>query len=475
MHLEKAHFYLLGIKGAAMSNIAALLKSLGKDVSGADVDEVFPTDTVLLQNSIKWDSISSATLPQETEVVVYAAAHGGKNNPIVIEAQKRGLIVIHQAELLGQILKEFSSTLAVAGCHGKTTTSSLLAYALLKLGKDPSYMVGTPSFNEYQGNHLGDYEYFVIEADEYAMHPPENKTPKFHHLKPTNAIITNIDFDHPDVYDNLEDTKQAFITFMEQVSSNNDALSLIVCADDENTLSAIKNIKGKSIAKYGISEDADYRAKNIYYDADKTRFQIYFQDEKIGDFTIKIPGEKNVVNATGVITLLFQLGFAPQDIRTAIADFTGAKRRFEHIATLKNVSVYDDYAHHPTELKAIIEASRSKFPKQNLRIVFQPHTYSRTKSMGQEFIDALKLADTALILPVFASAREKQTESSFSNSTLVEMAQKQGVKTLFAPQTNEEAIALLKEHVIGRDIVITAGAGDIYKLQPAILSMLETL
>ena len=178
--LEHKNYFIIGIKGAAMVHIAALLKSMGKYVTGADVEEVFPTDTVLLKNSIPWTSFEKAKLPAQTEVVIYAAAHGGKENPIAVEAEKKGIALVHQAEILGELLTQFPISLAVAGTHGKTTTSSMLAYALIQLEQKPSYMVGTPSFNEYEGSALGDSDYFVIEADEYAMNPPEDKTPKFH-------------------------------------------------------------------------------------------------------------------------------------------------------------------------------------------------------------------------------------------------------------------------------------------------------
>ncbi len=453
-----------------MANIAALLKAQGNNVTGADVAEVFPTDIVLERNAIDWKPFEKVELAEDLDAIVYSAAHGGKEHKLVKEAQKRGLKMVHQAELLGELLKEYTISLAVAGCHGKTTTSSLLAYALLQLGKDPSYMVGTPGFNEFEGAHIGDIEYFVVEADEYAMNPPADKTPKFHHLKPTNAIITNIDFDHPDVFNDIEDTKNAFEVFMNAVSSTNDAESLILCADDENLMEVAKRVQGKSIATYGLHEEAEYRVKNVYFDKKETTFSLFFQDEHLGKFSIQLPGEKNVVNTAGVITLLIQLGFTPDEIKSAVAGFTGAKRRFEHIALINGVDVFDDYAHHPHELEAILQAARSRYPGRPVRLVFQPHTFSRTELLASEFSHVLTQADSAIILPVFASAREEQTKDSYTNTKLKEIS---SAKNLSAPQTSEEAVEMLKKTITGNDVILMAGAGDVYKLQPAVLSMLH--
>jgi len=277
-------YFLLGIKGAAMANIAALLKELDNEVSGVDIVEIFPTDTILEKNNILWTTFEKATLPEDLDILVYSAAHGGIKHPLVKQAIAKNIKTQHQAELLGEMLGKFTISLAVAGCHGKTTTSSLLSYALLQLGKDPSYMVGTSSFNEYEGSHLGNIEYFVVEADEYAMNPPEDKTPKFHCLKPTNAIITNIDFDHPDVFTDIEDTKNAFETFIKNVSSTNDAESLFICADDENAMQVAGRIKGKSVATYGLHEEAEYRVKSIHFDKFVTTFSLFFKEEFLGKF-----------------------------------------------------------------------------------------------------------------------------------------------------------------------------------------------
>lgn len=217
LHLKK-NIFLVGIKGVAMTNLAVILKKMGKNVSGSDIKETFITDNLLKKNHISWvESFHPEKIPLSTDLVVYSAAHQGINNPQVKEAVAKKIDIASQAQLLGWLTEQFKTKIAVCGCHGKTTTSSLLAYALKKMGVNPSYLVGAPYFNNYPGGSFDSKEYFIIEADEYGINPPLDTRPKFHLLNPDYIICTNIDFDHPDVYENLHQVKRSFLKFFQKV------------------------------------------------------------------------------------------------------------------------------------------------------------------------------------------------------------------------------------------------------------------
>lgn len=474
MILNNSTFFIIGIKGAAMVHIAVILKKLGKNVTGCDVEEVFPTDTVLEQNHISYIPLSESQLPQGIQVVVYSASHGGKNNELVKQAQQSGVMVVHQAELIGELLKEFSTSLAVAGCHGKTTTSSLLAFALIQMQKAPSYLIGAPSFNGLPGGDYKDRAYFVIEADEYGTNPPEEKIPKFHYLFPDYALITNVDFDHPDVYESLNDTKKAFRQFVDNVLSRGKTRPLVVCSEDANAMDVVKELPEESYATYGFGAGATFRATDIRYSEDRTIFYIEYNNERL-PFTIRLFGEKNVLNATGVIGLLLHMGFAARDIQNAISDFTGAKRRFELVHKATDTFLFDDYAHHPEEIEAVISAAKNRFPDRNIVFIFQPHTFSRTAALEDAFIEALSHASLAVLMPIFSSAREKATEQTITSAQMAEKAASIGKENVIAALGEYELDHILKEYLQRGDIVITAGAGDVYKLQNGIIEIINNL
>ncbi|MFH1188711.1 MAG: Mur ligase domain-containing protein, partial [bacterium] len=227
MILDKTSFFLLGIKGSAMANIAIMLKQMGKKVSGVDVVEEFITDNSLTQEGIHYSSnFSDGSLLDGYDVFVYSAAHKGEESILAKEAQKKGKLLVSQPQLIAELVGKHAISLAVSGCHGKTTTSSLLAWALTRLGKNPGYLIGAPPFDGGGGGKITKSSYFVVEADEYGVYPPKDKTPKLLFLHPTYTLCTNIDFDHPDVYDNLEMTKNTFVQFFAQ------SQHLVLCEHD---------------------------------------------------------------------------------------------------------------------------------------------------------------------------------------------------------------------------------------------------
>lgn len=476
--------FIVGIKGVAMANLARIFHQMGKNVSGSDIAESFITDEYLLKNDIKViTSFATEDLPTDVNLVVYSAAHGGTTNPQIQEALKRGLKVMHQAEIIAGLMKEFKTSIAVCGCHGKTTTSGLLAYSLYKLGKNPSYLVGTSSINDLPSGNYGNKDLFVVEADEYGINPPQDKTPKLEFFHPTHILCTNIDFDHPDIYKDLDHTKKVFLNFFKS-NQQQHKKTIFLCADDSNSMDVAKEIDKEAYLTYGFSQSADLQIVNVINNEEITTFQVKnntmnnLGDFPVGDtkmYSISLFGEKNVSNATGVILVLLSLGFAPHDIELAIKDFTGAKRRFEKIAKINDSYLFDDYAHHPQEIAVTLDAAKIRFPDRRIVVIFQPHTFSRTDALKYDFVEAFSHADEAYILPIFPSAREKAEIYTISARTLEEIAREKGFMHIYALENKESLLQRAATDLKKRDVIFLMGAGDVYKLKDQLISLLERL
>lgn len=437
----KKNIFIVGIKGVAMANIAIILKKMGKNVSGSDVGEEFITDEELSKNGIVVsEGFETSQIRSEADLVVYSAAHGGEKNHQVVYAKEKGISVMHQIDVMSEIMDQHKIKVAVCGSHGKTTTSAMLAFCLKELGANPTYVVGTSSFNDMFGGDYGDGNIIVVEADEYAIDPPTDKTPKFLKLNPDYIIATNIDFDHPDVYQNLDEVKSAFKTFFSKPVKK-----IYACVSDEILMDVISSIS--------------YNIYNVYND--------YKLD-------LQVPGQKNSLNASGVVSLLCDLGYNREDVVEVLKDFKGAKRRFEFVKEVNNIKLYDDYAHHPNEILATIDAVREHFPGKRIIIIFQPHTYSRTLSLKDEFIEALAKADHSFIAPIFASAREREI-NSITSKTLVDNAENKNIHNLSSFENSSDLMMLLRQTVRDGDIVFTMGAGDVYKLKNDIIKVLKTI
>lgn len=476
--LELQNFFIVGIKGVAMVNVARILKQMGKNVSGSDVEGEFITDQVLIESRIPvLHNFEPDQLPLNTQVVVYAAAHQGLNNSQVKEALKRGIKVVHQIDILQEILAEYKTSVAVCGCHGKTTTSAMLAHALVHLKASPGYMVGVSQFGANYGGELGKKNYFVLEADEYGMNPPRDRTPKLSRLHTTHAICTNIDFDHPDVYENLEETKQVFGDFFARVLAQKNphsTSSLCICADDLPSLEVISQLDRSKYVTFGFSQQADYQIIHLASTEDHTSFRLIHQ-KKSYPFQLSIYGEKNVSNAAGVIAFLMEQGFEPNAIQEAIKDFSGAKRRFEQkwYLPITNQYLFDDYAHHPHEIAATISAAKLRFPHRRIIILFQPHTFSRTEKLKHEFVQALSQADRTLILPIFGSARERISSYSITAQDLERLARSKGITSIVGYLTTKSLLSDLKSFLQPGDVIFTMGAGDVYHLSSKIKKICE--
>jgi len=467
---KSKNIFFLGIKGVAMANLVVILKKMGKNVTGCDLKEEFITDKLLKDNNIDW-TVGFECLPKTTDLIVYSAAHGGTNNPLIKQAIKDKIQIISQAKLLGALMDLFEIKIAVCGCHGKTTTSSLLVYALNKLKQNPSYLVGVPFFSGFQGGDYKGKKYFVVEADEYGVNPPTDKTPKFHLLNPNYIIATNIDFDHPDVYKDIEETKKAFKKFFSNYYLGTIVPRLLFCADDKNLMEVAQGLSNKSYKTYGESEKADYQISEWTTSEEGSVFKIINKSHpelgsgsrnKFGmTFQVSLFGKHNILNAAAVIVQLIELGFKAKEIQEAITGFTGAERRFEKIYFKNNIYLFDDYAHHPAEIVATIRGAKNRFPNRRIIVIFQPHTYSRTQNLLKEFAESLSLADISLILPIFASAREDSKNFKVKSQDIVDRI-KDSDSSYFG--SKEQVVDKLESILKEGDVVFTMGAGDVYKL-----------
>ncbi|MBI4004616.1 UDP-N-acetylmuramate--L-alanine ligase [Candidatus Roizmanbacteria bacterium] len=439
---EARNVFIVGIKGVGMANLALILKKMGKSVVGSDTDEEFITSENLKRNNITtFVGFNTSFIPSNTDLLIYSAAHRGIENPQVQFALQNNIRVLHQAEVLAQLMDMHEIKIAVCGSHGKTTTSALLAYCLKQLGQNPTYMVGTSSFNSFPGGDYGDGKYIVVEADEYAIDPPRDTTPKFHKLRPDYVICTNIDFDHPDVFKDLDDVKKAFTVFFDNVNTR-----IYACEKDKSLMSVLATVP-------------------------KEKYTLYGQHDK--DFEIGIPGAKNRLNALGVRQLLIDLGFKDDEIVVPFKNFTGAKRRFEQVAYENDIYLFDDYAHHPNEIRATIEAARSRFNDRRIIVIFQPHTYTRTAALRQDFVHSLAKADVSFVAPIFASAREKENGQTITSRDLEQYAHEQGIENIHSFETQEELFGKLQQNLHPGDIIFTMGAGDIYKLKSDIIEVIR--
>ncbi len=465
--------FFLGIKGVAMANLAVFLKKMGKSVNGTDTNEVFITDELLQKNKIIYiTGFDPDSLPEETDLVVYSAAHGGVNNQLVKTAINRKINIISQADLIGEIMKEFEINIGVSGCHGKTTTSSFLAYALDKLKAKPSFLVGVPFFTGHQGVSYQGKKYFVVEADEYGVNPPFDLTPKFHKLNPDYIVTTNIDFDHPDVYSDLEETKNAYLTFFKKALNGKIKTPFIFRSDDKNLMDVAKKLPSSSFVTCGYDDTADYQIINPKVTEEYSYFELVEKTDgkNLGKFRITVPGKMNIGNAASVVVTLIVLGFPLNKIKEAIDGFGGSERRFEKVYKNESFYFFDDYAHHPSEIKTTINAARERFPGRRIVVIFQPHTFSRTATMLDDFAISLSDANLALILPIFASAREDVTKFKITSN---DIANKALNNKIVAFDDKNNLMDHLRTVILPGDIIFTMGAGDVYKMKDEIIKILE--
>lgn len=465
--MKKNTAYLVGIKGVGMTALAVYLKGSGFDVVGSDVTDVFPTDKILKDQNIKiLKGFSSYNINKKYDVVIVTGAHGGMTNPEAEEAQKLQIPTFMHGEYLGQIMND-KFGISIAGCHGKTTTASIIAFLLEKSGFKPSYCIGTAEINNLgPAGHFSRGKYFVAEADEYMTCPKSDPTPRFFWQKPKIAVITNIEYDHPDEFSGIEEVKDTFLKFINKL--DRDTL-VVACADSIHVTAILPKIN-KTVITYGFSPRADFGIAHFNFDNGISFMKVKYKNIILDEYMLSIPGKHNLLNSLAGIVVAEQLGISREKIKKNLNLFTGSKRRFEKIGQIGDILLYDDYAHHPSEITATLSAAKSWFPRRRIIVLFQPHTYSRTKVLFSDFAKAFTLSDLALICDIYPSAREKY--DSTVNSNMLVVAANKHKKNAQYLKDKQQVITFLEKEVRPGDLVITMGAGDIYLWHDKLQKML---
>ncbi|MFN2272821.1 MAG: UDP-N-acetylmuramate--L-alanine ligase [Anaerolineae bacterium] len=457
MQFRGKHVHFVGIGGAGISAIARVLMEQGAAVSGSDlvlsrVAEALARDGASVFAGHRAENVRGADL-----VVVSSAVP--PSNVEIQAAQAAGIPVMKRPEFLGQLM-EGQAGVAVAGTHGKTTTTAMIASILLEAGRDPTFIVGGVIAGLETNARAGAGELFVIEADEY------DRT--FLSLKPKVAVVTIVEHDHPDCYPTFDDFRAAFEEFAALVPP--DGL-LLVCWDDPvaRGLGERRRDAGQPAVVFGLGEGAEWRAEEVRPNfAGGVDFLAVRDGQTLGLVRLRLPGAHNASNAMAALAVADYLGVPFQVARDALTEFHGVGRRFEIKGEADGVLVVDDYAHHPTEIRATLQAARSRFPNQTLWVVWQPHTYSRTKTWLDDFAQAFDMADQVIVLPIYAS-REKDT-LGLTDAQVAAAVRHHDVRRA---GSLEEAVVWLATEVRPGDVVLTLGAGDNDKVGEWLLEVLE--
>lgn len=438
-----------------MSGIAEILKFWGFYVTGSDSTKSEITDK-LISHGIHIEIGHNLEDLVKADVVVYSAAI--KQDDIeLVKAHELNIPTIERGTFLGKITKAFHNTICISGTHGKTTTTSMISMCFLEAHKDPSIQVGA-YLKPINGNYrVGSSDYFIIEACEYVE--------SYLKLFPKTEVILNIDNDHLDYFGNLENIVRSFGKYVKLLPE--DGL-LVINWDDENCRTIARNTLAKTVT-YGIENDnANFIARNISFNTNGfPTFDVYYNNNFYKTIRLTVPGIHNVMNALACIAVCHEYGIEKENIKEALQKYTGAHRRFEYVGSFNNgVSIYDDYGHHPTEILATANALKQKDYRQSW-VVFQPHTYSRTKNLLDDFAKALLNFDHIIVTDIYA-AREDNTYN-VSSLDLVHKLENYGKKAVYISDFNE-IVKYLKEHTIENDIVLTLGAGTVTNIGPKLVA-----
>ena len=442
--VKSIHF--IGIGGIGMSGIAELLNNLGFKITGSDV-KVSENVKRLELLGIKISIGHNANNVKNADAIVYSSAVP-LDNPEIIKATSKSIPVIRRAEMLGELINLKRTSIAVAGTHGKTTTSSMIGMILEKSGYDPTLVVGGLVSNLNTNVKLGSGELIVVEADEFDR--------SFLALNPTIAVVTNLEMEHTDCYKDLNDIEDAFLQFCKSVPFYG---NVILCADSDSLMKIMPKIK-KPITTYGVSDDSDYCAKNIEYYENRSKYNLFHKNIDLGEININVPGKHNVLNSLASIVLGMEIEVPLDHLKKGINSYSGVRRRFEIKENKTDIIVVDDYTHHPTEVKATINAAKYGWSKKII-CVFQPHLFSRTRDFFKEFAKSLFKSDIVIISEIYP-AREKPIDGITSKLILDEL-NRLGHNNTHHLENLNDLNDVLEELAQPNNMVITMGAGDIWR------------
>ncbi len=454
------HIHLIGIGGSGLSAIARVLRESGYEVSGSD-RVLSPLAQELMLAGV---NVTVGHAPENirgADLVVRSSAIPD-NNPEVQAARAAGIPVLKRSEFLGQLMSD-QSGIAIAGTHGKTTTTAMTAWVFSQLGMDPSYIIGGVSKDLGQNAHAGKGAFFVIEADEYDH--------MFLGLLPDLIVLTTLEYDHPDCFPTLEDYRQAFVDFIGHLKPDG---ALLANLEDEGTQAVLAQLPSQpALWTYGTLPAAHYRAVAVETNADGgASFTALFQPsggeaQTLGRVQLQVPGRHNLYNALAALGTAHRMGLDPQKAAQALSRFSGTGRRFDLQGEVDGIAIIDDYAHHPTEIRATLAAARDRYPQQCLWAVWQPHTFTRTLSLLPEFCQSFQNADRVVVTQVYGA---REHSNSFSAAEIVERIP--GQKAIYVPDL-QQATAYLLAQLKSGDVLLVLSAGDADQISAGVLAGLK--
>lgn len=443
---KNSHIHFIGIGGISMSGLAHIAIADGYKVTGSDRTKTPITDNLESEGAVVFEGHDAKNI-QGADLIVHTAAVK-MDNPEMAAAVENNIQLIDRAEFLGALMKGYKNAVGVAGTHGKTTTTSMLAHALIHADTDPTISVGG-ELDLIDGNiRCGKSDMFVTEACEYT-----NSFLKFH---PTIALITNIEEDHLDFFTGIEMIRESFRAYAELTRGVG---SVVVYGEDENIKTALKD-SGLDIITYGLGEDNDYYAKDIVYHAGYPTFNIYYKGEFLTTASLNVTGDHNILNSLATIAVCRLLGIDAKIAAKGIETFRGTHRRFEKKGIINDAVIIDDYAHHPTEIRMTLKAAKAFTPKR-VRCIFQPHTYSRTRTLWNDFLTAFDDADELILTHIYAAREEYDGKTD--PDRLAKEIYERGIDAKYM-ESFEEIESYIKETAEPGDIIFTMGAGDVTEI-----------
>lgn len=456
MYNPNLHFHFIGIGGSGMSGIAEILITLGFKVSGSDLKFSAICSRLRRLGADVYEGHAAENLPQSCSLVVYSSAVP-VNNPEIEEAQRRGLPVVRRAEVLAELMR-LKYGIVIAGSHGKTTTTSLIAHVLEQGGLDPTAIIGGIVGASESGGRFGRGDYLVAESDE--------SDKSFLLLRPTIAVVTNIDAEHIEAYGSLAELEGSFAAFVSSVPFYGVA---VLCADDARVKSLAEGYRGRKVT-YGLAPEADISAGNLQHDKYSMSFDLHVPSKERRRVTLSVPGSHAVLNSLAAVAVGLELGVPLDVVVTALSSFAGVKRRLEKVGESSGVTVISDYGHHPTEITATLRAIRAgwKGAVSRLHVVFQPHRYTRTRDCFSAFLEAFHECDTLIICDIYA-AGEPEIKGISAEALCAKMSKPKALHV----HSPSDAISVLAPLLKPGDIILCLGAGSIGALPEAFVAALQ--
>ncbi len=453
---DKNNLHFVGIKGGGMTALALLLQGMGKNITGSDTGEKFYTDKILQKYNIKYfENFDPENLPKNLDLIIYSTAYNPKNNPVCIQAKNKGIPIISYPEALAELINT-KNTIAIAGTHGKTTTTAWLAFLLKLADFDPSAIIGS-NVPQFSGSTLvGKSNWLVVETDEYQN--------KFQYYFPQAIVLNNIDWDHPDFFISESDYVNVFKNYIEKIPNHG---FLIAGIDNLNVRNLVKNFYGKLIT-FGIKQKADWQARCIRIDNGTTSFDAYFKNKFWHKIKINLKGDFNILNSLAVLAAAVELKADKNKIIHGLESFLGTERRFKKKGEIGNSVIYDDFAHHPEEIRVTLKMCKKYFPDKKIIVVFHPHTFTRTLQLKNEFVKSFIYADQVLLLDIYGSAREQQ--GGINSEELTQAINEFSHNAIYVKDI-KGAVNYLQTNLNENNLIITMGAGDVWRVGETLLHL----